>query len=221
MPYRRTDNVARKQAARRAAILRAAREIAAESGIAAVQIVAVAERADIAVGTVYRYFPSKTDLVAAVIGAISKAEIGAMRHAADAAPGPLSALSAAIATFATRALSNRRLAHALFAEPVEAAIDALRVQFRDELAREIRARIAAATTRQLLPDQDLDLAAPAVIGSLLQGLIGPLSPGALEDLAARRSAMQSLTLFALRALGMVDARARGLVVQTILPAEED
>ena len=29
--------------------------------------------------------------------------------------------------------------------------------------------------------------------------------------------MQALTLFALRALGVVDARARGLVVQTVLP----
>ncbi len=31
--------------------------------------------------------------------------------------------------------------------------------------------------------------------------------------------MQTLTLFALRGLGVVDARARGLVVQTVLPDE--
>ena len=31
--------------------------------------------------------------------------------------------------------------------------------------------------------------------------------------------VQSLTLIALRALGVADARARGLVVQTALPAE--
>jgi hypothetical protein len=29
--------------------------------------------------------------------------------------------------------------------------------------------------------------------------------------------VQTLTLFALRALGVVDARARGLVVQTVMP----
>jgi hypothetical protein len=33
--------------------------------------------------------------------------------------------------------------------------------------------------------------------------------------------VQSLTLLALRALGIVDARARGLVVQTALPAVEE
>jgi hypothetical protein len=32
--------------------------------------------------------------------------------------------------------------------------------------------------------------------------------------------VQTLTLFALRGLGVVDARARGLVVQTVLPDEE-
>ena len=51
----------------------------------AVQIAAVAERAGIAAGTVYRYFPSKTDLVAALIEALSLQELAAMHAAADAA----------------------------------------------------------------------------------------------------------------------------------------
>ena len=108
MPYRRTDNVIRKQAARHSAIIESARLIAAEGGMAAVQIAPVAERAGIAAGTVYRYFPSKTELVGALIAAIAEREIGAMRRAADAAPGPVSALAAAIATFAARALRNRQ-----------------------------------------------------------------------------------------------------------------
>ena len=96
MPYRRTENVRRKLAARHEAILTAARALAAEGGIAAVQIAPVAERAGIAAGTVYRYFPSKTELVAALVAALSQAEIAALAKAADAAPGPLSALAAAI-----------------------------------------------------------------------------------------------------------------------------
>ena len=42
--------------------------------------------------------------------------------------------------------------------------------------------------------------------------------GAQGDQAAVE--VQMLALFALRALGVVDARARGLVVQTALPAPE-
>ena len=117
MAYRRTENVVRRLAARRDAILQAAQEAAAEGGMNAVQIAPVAERAHIAAGTVYRYFPSKNELVAALVTAISEREMGAVRRAADAAPGPLSALAAAIATFAARSLDDRRLAWALIAEP--------------------------------------------------------------------------------------------------------
>src|SRR6476469_8594404 len=59
MPYRRTENVVRRLAAREKAILAAARTIAAEDGMGAVQVAGVAARAGIAAGTVYRYFPSK------------------------------------------------------------------------------------------------------------------------------------------------------------------
>src|ERR1700688_4062019 len=103
MPYRRTENVAKRLAARHAAIVAAARDVASEGGMAAVQIVPVAERAGIAAGTVYRYFPGKTDLVAALLTQISEREIAALRRAADVAPGPLSALAASIMTFAMRA----------------------------------------------------------------------------------------------------------------------
>src|SRR5579872_5684938 len=130
MPYRRTENVSRRLAARRAAIIAAARAAASEGGLAALQIEPVAARACIAAGTVYRYFPGKTDLVAALLGEISDAEIGALRQAAAAAPGPLSALAAAIMTFAVRALHDRRLLYAAIAEPVDPELDAARVTFR-------------------------------------------------------------------------------------------
>src|ERR1700738_3100750 len=123
MIYRRTENVARRLAERREAIVAAAREAAAEGGMAAVQVAPVAARAGIAAGTVYRYFPSKTDLVAALVAAVSEHEIGALRRVAEAAPGPLSALAAAIATFASRALAQRRLAWAVTGGPGDAPDD--------------------------------------------------------------------------------------------------
>ena len=54
MPYRRTPQIARKQAARHQAIIAAARAVATEGGMAALQVAAVAKRAGIATGTVYR-----------------------------------------------------------------------------------------------------------------------------------------------------------------------
>src|SRR5258708_31517254 len=152
MAYRRTERVLQHLAARHDAIVAAARAIAAEQGVGAVQIVPVAERAGIAAGTVYRYFPAKTDLVGALIDAVSAHEIAAFRRAADAAPGPLSALAAGLVTCAARALRHRRLAWAVLAEPVDAAVDALRLTARRALAGEIEARIRSAGARRPLSE---------------------------------------------------------------------
>jgi AcrR family transcriptional regulator len=218
MPYRRTDNVIRRQAARQAKIVEAARHAAAEGGMAAVQIAPVADRAGIATGTVYRYFPSKTELVAAVVKAISDEEIAAVRNAARAAPGPVSALAAAIATFAARAMRSRRLAWAVIAEPVDADIEQVRLAYRRALANELRSRIALAMKAGHLPQQDVELSSSALVGALLEGLLGPLAPDAGDNPARVREAVQTLTLLSMRALGVNDARARGLVVQVALPA---
>lgn len=215
MPYRRTENVVRRLAAREQAILTVALALAGEGGMQAVQIAAVAKRAGIAAGTVYRYFPAKTDLIGEVIAAVSEREMAAMRRAADAAPGPLSALASCIASFAARALAERKLAWAALAEPVDPEVDVLRLDFRQSIAAEIEARIRAARARQLLPEQDARATAPAIIGAVVEGLIGPLAPDAAEP-AAAREAVQAMTLMALRALGVVDARARGLVAQVPL-----
>jgi AcrR family transcriptional regulator len=218
MAYRRTERVLQHLAARHDAIVAAARMIAAEHGLAAVQIAPVAQRAGIAAGTVYRYFPAKTDLVAALIEAVSAREIAAFRKAADGAPGPLSALAAGLVGFAARALAHRRLAWAVSAEPVEAAVDGFRLAARRALAAEIEMRIRAAIAGGHLPEQDAGAGAIALVGLVIEGLIGPLAPPG--DAGRARESVQTVTLLALRALGVVDARARGLVVQTVMPAED-
>jgi len=91
MVYRRTHQVVKRLAARRSAILAAARDAAADGGMAAVQIAPVAVRANVAAGTVYRYFPSKADLISELIAEVSRDELAAIRRAAEAAPGPSSA----------------------------------------------------------------------------------------------------------------------------------
>lgn len=219
MAYRRTANVLRRLNARHDAIVDAARDAASAGGMAAIQIVPVAERAGVAAGTVYRYFPGKVELVGALVESVAEREIEAVRKAADAAPGPLSAVAAAVATFGARALRNRKLAWAVIAEPVDTDTDTVRQQYRRDLSAEIETRIRAAIAGGHLPDQDASLAASALVGALLEGLIGPLAPGGMNDPARSRQAVQTLTLFALRGLGVIDARARGLVVQTALPDE--
>jgi AcrR family transcriptional regulator len=217
MAYRRTENVIRRLHARHDAIVEAAREAATAGGMAAIQIAPVAARAGVAAGTVYRYFPGKVELVGALIESVAEHEIEAVRRAADAAPGPLSALAAAIGCFGARALRHRRLAWAVIAEPVDADTDAARQHYRCSLAAEIEGRIRAAVDSDHLPEQDAGVAAAAVVGAVIETLIGPLAPEGIDKPARAREAVQAVTLLALRGLGVVDARARGLVVQTALP----
>lgn len=57
----------KSQAARRGRVVRAALELGAEGGYDAVQMRDVATRAEVALGTIYRYFPSKDSLLLAVM----------------------------------------------------------------------------------------------------------------------------------------------------------
>ncbi len=58
----------RSQHQRRKRIIQAAAALASRGGVEAMQMRTVAERAGVALGTLYRYFPSKMDLVVAVVG---------------------------------------------------------------------------------------------------------------------------------------------------------
>jgi AcrR family transcriptional regulator len=57
----------RSQYQRRRRIVQAAAALASRGGVEAMQMRTVAERAGVALGTLYRYFPSKMDLVVAVV----------------------------------------------------------------------------------------------------------------------------------------------------------
>ena len=218
MPYRQTDRVIRRLSARREAIFAAAADALAEKGITAVQIIPVAERAGIAAGTVYRYFPSKADLLAAVVRTACEQEVAALDRAVSQAPGPLSALAAAVTTFAARAVSRRRLVLALMTQAAGPELEAVTLSFRRGLAGSFEKLIGEAIATRHLQDQDAAVAATTLLGAVVEGLLGPLAPAAYDP-ALMRAKIQALTLFALRALGVPDARARGLVVHTAVPLE--
>ena len=186
--------------------------------MAAVQIAPVAVRANVAAGTVYRYFPSKADLISELIAEVSRDELAAIRRAADAAPGPSSALAAAVTTVAVHVLSQRKLAWGILAEPVDVDVTRLAAGEPPRDRRRDRSQDRCRGPRRHLPAQDTALAATALLGALHELLVGPLAPDNIDDPVKLRDAVQTVTLLALRAVGVMDARARGLVVQAVLPA---
>ncbi|MBC3839311.1 TetR/AcrR family transcriptional regulator [Streptacidiphilus sp. 4-A2] len=195
MPYRRTPAVQARLDAQRETVLAAAIELLAERGYAACSVAAVAERAGIATGSVYKSFPSKAELVAELFRAVVGREVAAVRSAA-AFEGDLHAqVASVIGTFAGRALGAPRLAYALLAEPVDPEVEAERLVFRRAFRDVIAARIAEGVAAGRLPAQDPELTA-ALLWRVGEALVGPLADG-----RAPADLIPALISFALRALG--------------------
>src|SRR5215203_1272433 len=154
MAYRSTERTEARRAETRARITTAARELIAEGGYVAAQVAEVADRAGVAVGTVYRHFPSKSDLFAEVFREASQHEVDAMRAAME--------VGARARDSATR--------------PIKPAAERLefRHSYRDLMAEVIREGIEAGD----LPAQDADATAAALIGAIGEAMLGPLSPTA-------------------------------------------
>jgi AcrR family transcriptional regulator len=158
-------------------ILGAALGLISKGGYRAASVAAVAEKAGVATGSVYRYFPSKADLFAEVFRHASTRELEIVRAVASRPEGSaMERLAAALEVFARRALQGRRLAFALLAEPADPAVDEERLRFR-RAYRDIFARlIREAIGRGEAPGQDVRVAAAALVGAIGEALVGPLSP---------------------------------------------
>ena len=190
----------------RARLLAAARELIEAGGYRAASVLAIAERAGVASGTVYRHFPSKAELFLELLRAECEGEERAMRAAAEAAgPGAVARLEAVLKTFAERALRNPRLAWTLLAEPLDQLVDAERLAYRRRYAglvgRELRAAIEAGE----IPEQDVALTAAALVGGCGEALVGPLSPVAGRARPAPGDVVSSIGAFVRRAIGAAPA----------------
>jgi AcrR family transcriptional regulator len=177
MPYRPTAHTERRKAETRERIATAALAQVAEAGYASASVGAVARRAGVATGTVYRHFPSKGELLAEVFRRASQRELDVVaRVAADDGRPAAERIAAAAEAFARRALAGPVLAWALLAEPVDPAVEAERLAFRrgyrDVFALTIEQGIEAGE----LPPHDAPTVAAALVGGLGEALVGPLSP---------------------------------------------
>jgi len=198
VPYRPTERTEARRTAARERIVHAATELVAHGGYREAQVAAVAQRAGVATGTVYRHFPSKADLLTEVFRVASQREVDAVAQAAAAAGTAAERTAAAVETFARRALRGRRLAWALLAEPVDPAVEAERLQFRAAYAATFAGAIREGIATGELPAQDAQLTATAMVGAIGEALVGPLSPTAAA--ADADALVAGLTTFCLRAI---------------------
>jgi AcrR family transcriptional regulator len=199
IPYRPTDRTRARAADARERILRAAHDQLAEGGYASAAVQAVAARAGVATGTVYRHFPSKADLLAEVFRRAAQREVDAVAAAAGDPDRPAAErIAAAVEVFVRRALAAPQRAYALLAEPVDPAVERQRLVFRRAYADVFAAALTAGVRRGDLPAMDVDLTAAACVGALGEALVGPLA-GRHRGAEALTVSLQSFVLSAIGA----------------------
>ena len=199
MTRRRKASLTDEDKARtREEIVTAAHAQIAEAGYASASVVAVAHRAGVATGSVYRYFPSKSDLFVEVFRRAASRELALIADILDR-PGPVrERLASSVEAFARRALAAPTLVYALMAEPVDPAIEAERLAskgaWRALFARLLREGVEAGEISALDPE----VTAAAIVGGMQEALVLP--PG-----AAHETLVASLVRFSCNAIGDGDA----------------
>ena len=175
MPYRPTERTRFRLATARELIVDAATAQLAEGGYASASVLGVARRAGVATGSVYRHFPSKSDLLAEVFRRCAQAEVDVLLGMAAAGQPVTERLAAWVEAFVRRALAEPVRAYALIAEPVDPAVEAERLVFRRAYADLFAAALHEGQARGELEPGDADLVAAAIVGALAEALVGPLA----------------------------------------------
>ena len=179
MPYRPTERTEARRLATEERIVEAARRLIAHGGYAEAQVGAVAAEAGVAVGTVYRYFPGKAELLARVFRDASGHEVAAVIEAAaqrrsrrrGRGSGPRSRPSPA---GAEQRAPRLRPAGRTRRSPGRGRAPRL----PPRLPRRLRRRHHPGVRQGELPAQDVELSAAALVGAIGEALVGPVSPTA-------------------------------------------
>jgi AcrR family transcriptional regulator len=201
MPYRPTERTEQRKAEARERIIGAALDQLAQGGYSSTSVQAVAARAGVATGTVYRHFPSKSALFAEVFRRASRREIDVFGQAAeDDGRSATERIAAATEAFARRALAAPTRAYALIAEPVDPAIEAERLRFRRGYRDVLVNVLSQGVQRGELEPHDMQTTAAALVGAIGEALLGPLAPATAHTGQVPDSLVAAVVQFATRSL---------------------
>lgn len=194
-------------------LLDAAFELLDAGGFAAASVQAIANRAGVSAGALYRHFPSKAHLFVEILSEASRRDLAAV-DAAAAGGSVTQRLEAAVAAHARRALRHPRVAWALLHEPVDVLVEEARLAHRRRYCENMAGLIRQGVASGELPEQDVDFTAAALVGAIAEALVGPLSPVG-EHPGSEEEVVATVVRFCRRGLGLPDSEtpARPRVVR--------
>lgn len=198
MAYRTTALTEQRRLQAFESILKSARALVSEGGFRQLSIQAVASHADMATGSIYRHFDSKTALCIALFQHATEHEMAQVQEAARSQGSYRLKLHNALSVFAERALQNPTFAYAMIAEPVGPELDEARLEYRKAWAGAFVQLIRNGIRQGEFVPQPEALCAAAMVGAMAEALI---APGTQQlPVAKRKKQIQHLVQFCLRAV---------------------
>lgn len=176
MSYKRSSLMQERMEQNRQAILQSARELIAQGGIKDAQIQAIAERAGVSSGLVYRYFDNKSQVLIEVLSEAIQHEVKILNHIAESELSSKQKLDKAVTTFVKRAMNSPQLAYSLMFEPVDAELEHERFRSKQLIKQSIKEILAAGKINGEFGFEDLNTAALCVVGAMTFVVIEPLNP---------------------------------------------
>ena len=175
MSYKRSSLMQKRMEQNREAILQSARELIAQGGIKDAQIQAIAERAGVSSGLVYRYFDNKSQVLIEVLSEAIQHEVKILNHIAESELSSKQKLDKAVTTFVKRAMNSPQLAYSLMFEPVDAELEHERFRSKQLIKQSIKEILAAGKINGEFGFEDLNTAALCVVGAMTFVVIEPLN----------------------------------------------
>lgn len=177
MSYKRSTLMQERMEQNRQSILQSARELIAQGGFKDAQIQAIAERAGVSSGLVYRYFDNKSEVLIEVLSEAIQHEVHILNTIASSEE--LTAqqkLHKAVTTFVKRALNSPQLSYSLMFEPVDPIIEHERFRSKQLIKQSINEILAEGKVNGEFGFEDLNTVALCIVGSMTFVVIEPLNP---------------------------------------------
>lgn len=176
MSYKRSSLMQERMEKNRKTILQSARELIAQGGFKEAQIQAIADRAVVSSGLVYRYFDNKSQVLIEVLNAAITLEVEILNHVAQGQLKPTQKLHKAVTTFVRRAMNSPQLAYSLMFEPVDPQLEHERFHSKQLIKQSMKEILAEGKTTGEFGFEDLNTAALCVVGAMTFVVIEPLNP---------------------------------------------
>ena len=176
MSYKRSSLMQERMEQNRMAILDSARELIAHGGFKEASIQAIAERAGVSTGLVYRYFENKSQILIEVLSDAIRREVEILDHIAKSDLSAKQKLQKSVTTFVKRAMNSPQLAYSLMFEPVDPEMEHERFRSKQLIKQSIKEILAEGKVNGEFDFEDLNTAALGVVGSMTFVVIDPLNP---------------------------------------------